>query len=80
MAQETLISPFFSQTPTLEHYTTYTEADILPCVAKIASLVQSMQKAKQQAVRTKYAAKKFMKVSLLDKLFSQEVKSLALIS
>ena len=65
------------QTPTLEHYTTYTKADLLPCAAKMAKLVQNMPTAKQQAVRTKYASSKFMRVSKVDKLFSQELKTLA---
>ena len=65
------------QTPTLEHYTTYRECDILPCACKMAKLVQNMVTAKQQAVRTKYSSSKFMEVSKLDRLFSQEMKTLA---
>ncbi len=65
------------QTPTLEHYTTYTEEDILPCAAKIAKLVQNMDTAKQLAVRNKYASSKFMKVSKVERLHCQAMKTLA---
>jgi len=65
------------QTPSLEHYTTYTEGDILPCVYKMAKLVQNMGTSKQQAVKTKYAAEQYMKISRTQGLFSATVKSLA---
>jgi len=65
------------QTGALQHYTTYKEADILPCVCKIAKLVQNMEKAKQQAVRNKYASSKFMSTSKVPGLFSEEMQALA---
>ena len=70
------------QTPTLEHYTSHNIHDIQPCAAKMVKLVHNMSKAKQQAVRTKYSDRKFMKVAVkAEKLFSsEEVTALALTS
>ena len=73
----TLLKLFSPQTPTLQYYTSYCEADILPCVYKMAKLVQNMAKAKQQAVKNKYASSKLMRTSKCEGLFSEEMQKLA---
>ena len=59
-------------TSTLQHYSNYSEEDILPCVRKMAQQVVAMSSSKQQAVRNKYSSTKFMNIaskpSLLDKV------------
>lgn len=63
--------------PTLQHYSTYSEADILLCVCEMAHLVVTMAAAKQQAVKNKYTSEKFLRVAKAKGLFCPAVKSLA---
>lgn len=66
-----------SQGPTLVHYSTYTEAQLLPCMAKMAQLVAGMGRCKQQAVRNKYRSHKFLCVAEEARLRSKLVRDLA---
>lgn len=62
---------------TLEHYTTYTEAELLPCMQKLAQLVLRMPLVKQQAVREKYSSSKFLRVAREPALFGETITELA---
>ena len=64
-------------TSTLQHYSNYSEEDILPCVRKMAQQVVAMSSSKQQAVRNKYSSTKFMKISNEPSLSSKVVQDLA---
>lgn len=64
-------------TATLQHYSSYSEADLLPCVRKIAHLVKNMFIAKQQAVKNKYSTGKFLKIAKEPSLLSNVIKELA---
>ncbi|ESO02125.1 hypothetical protein HELRODRAFT_106476 [Helobdella robusta] len=65
-------------TASLVHYSTYTEADLLPLVYKLASIVIKTNSAtKLVAVKNKYASSKFLRISKSEKLSSQIVTSLA---
>lgn len=64
-------------TPTLEHYSGYSESYLLPIVSDLAKLVFSLETSKQQAVKTKYAASKFLKISRLPELKGPIIKRLA---
>ena len=68
---------FSLQTPNLQHYSTYSEEDLLPCVRKIAWLVANMNSAKQQAVKTKYSSSKFQRVAKAAVLQRQTIMDLA---
>ena len=59
---------FAMQTPTIQHYTTYSKEDVTSCACKMARLVLNMGTCKQQAVRTKYSSRKFMKVATSEEL------------
>lgn len=65
------------QTPALQHYSTYSESEVLPCVRKIASILIGMLTSKQQAVRNKYSSKKYLQVSKMEALHGKTVRSLA---
>ena len=67
----------YPQTPSLRHYSTYSEADIMPCVRKMCSLLVAMPTAKQQAVRRKYSEKKFLSVAKNDALQGHTIRTLA---
>ena len=51
------------QTPTLQHYSTYSEKELLLCAQRMAKLVLNMHSSKQQAVRNKYGSSKFLHIS-----------------
>jgi len=55
-------------TPTLQHYSTYNTRELLPVVVKLAQAVLRSKESKLQAVHTKYASKKFIKVGELSDL------------
>nr|P51987.1 RecName: Full=G2/mitotic-specific cyclin-B [Hydra viridissima]CAA62471.1 cyclin B [Hydra viridissima] len=55
-------------TPTLVHYSGYTEDAILPTVSKLSVLTLSMDNSKYQAVKNKYAASKFLRISRIPQL------------
>ena len=67
----------FLQTPTLHHYSTYSESQLLPCAGRLAWLVSHMATSKQQAVRKKYSSSKFLKVATNSGLHSRPVRELA---
>ena len=64
-------------TTTLEHYSNYSEDNILPCVRKMAQQVVAVTTSKQQAVRNKYSSTKFMKIANEPSLSSKVVLDLA---
>ncbi|XP_046746195.1 G2/mitotic-specific cyclin-B1 [Diprion similis] len=64
-------------TPTLVHYSTYTEAQVLPIVKEIALYIINVEKSKHQAVRKKYTQSKHMKISLRSELKSPTMYDLA---
>ncbi|XP_071964475.1 G2/mitotic-specific cyclin-B-like [Antedon mediterranea] len=63
--------------PTLVHYSTYTESYLMPIIKKMASIVYKSPTSKYQAVRSKYASSKFLKISTLSELSSPTIKQLA---
>ncbi len=69
-----LIPLISSQNASLQHYTTYSESAILPCVRDIATLIHKMPTAKQQAVRSKYSSSKFLRVARNPLLQSSIIK------
>lgn len=54
--------------PTLQHYSGYTAAQLEPTVSVLASMLSSAHTTKLQAVRTKYRDSKFHRVSILPQL------------
>ncbi|XP_076465626.1 G2/mitotic-specific cyclin-B-like isoform X2 [Babylonia areolata] len=64
-------------TPTLEFYSTYTEDQVLPIAAKMASLVVKAETSKQTAIRNKYSTSKLMKISQIPELKSTFITQLA---
>ena len=65
------------QTPALRHYSTYSEADIMPCLRKMCSLLVAMPTTKQQAVRKKYSDEKFLCVAKNEALQGHTIRTLA---
>lgn len=63
--------------PTLQHYSTYSESQIMPCVRKMAKLVTAMASSKQQAIRNKYSSSKFLRIAKEPRLSSSLVMELA---
>ncbi|XP_033121875.1 G2/mitotic-specific cyclin-B-like [Anneissia japonica] len=63
--------------PTLVHYSTYTESYLMPIMKKIAAIVHKSPVSKYQAVRSKYASNKFLKISTLPELTSTTIQHLA---
>ena len=55
---------------TLEHYSKYTESDLLPVMKKMVKLVQKANTGKLTAVHTKYKSSKFMRISVIPELKS----------
>ena len=49
----------------------------MPCVKKMAEIVQNVPQSKQQAVRAKYSSKQFMAVAKHYNLIQSAVKILA---
>lgn len=66
-----------SWTETLAYYSTYTEEQLQPLAAKLASLVVKAETSKLNAIRTKYSTSKLMKISQIPELKSSLVKQLA---
>lgn len=64
-------------TSILEHYSGYSEDYLLPTVSKMASFVLKSDASKYQAVKTKYAASKFMRISRLPELKGNAIKKVA---
>lgn len=64
-------------TPTLEFYSTYSEEQLHPTVAKLASLVVKAETSKQTAIRNKYSTSKLLKISQIPELKSPIVVELA---
>eukprot|EP00033_Pygsuia_biforma_P005420 GCRY01005981.1.p1 GENE.GCRY01005981.1~~GCRY01005981.1.p1 ORF type:complete len:419 (+),score=75.31 GCRY01005981.1:138-1394(+) len=50
-------------TPTLQHYTGYSEKDLQPCVTDLLYLLQKAPQSSLQAVSKKYSHRKFMEVA-----------------
>lgn len=48
---------------TLQHYSGYSEEDVLPCMRKMAQLLMETRTSKQQAVMNKYSSSRFFKVA-----------------
>ncbi|KAM6289387.1 G2/mitotic-specific cyclin-B1-like [Aegotheles albertisi] len=65
-------------TPTLQHYTSYTEEDLLPVMQHIAKNVILVNKgnAKQMAIKNKYARRKNLKISTIEQLDSSVIQRL----
>lgn len=63
-------------TPTLAYYTSYTYYDIRPVIAELAYLIVKNEKSKHQAIRKKYAAAKYGKISVNPKLNGPLVRKL----
>lgn len=72
-----LIEPDAEWSSTLVHYSNYTESHLMPIVKKMALMVQKSPKSKYQAVRTKYASSKFMRISTIPELQSSQIAELA---
>lgn len=68
------LSPF--QSPQLQCRSAHTEAQLLPCVGKLAQLLSRMTVAKQQAVREKYSAVTRLRVAKLPVLSGRTVKDI----
>nr|AKA66439.1 cyclin B [Palaemon carinicauda] len=62
---------------TLIYYSRYTEEQLIPVMAKMASVVVKSYTMKQQAVRQKYKASKYMKISDIPQLKSKIIQTLA---
>ncbi|XP_028411190.1 G2/mitotic-specific cyclin-B-like [Dendronephthya gigantea] len=64
---------------TLEHYSSYTERALKPCVRRLAQLVMKAKNkdSKLTAVANKYAKHKFLKVSLSPALASDQIDHFA---
>ena len=63
--------------PTLQHYSTYSESELMPCVKRMAKLISTMASSKQQAVRNKYSSSKFLRIAKEPRLSSSVVLELA---
>ncbi|XP_072038247.1 G2/mitotic-specific cyclin-B-like [Amphiura filiformis] len=72
-----LLEPDVEWSTTLAHYSNYTDAHLAPIVTKMAILVQKSVKSKYQAVRTKFASSKFMRISGIPELKSSRITELA---
>ncbi|NXF52221.1 CCNB1 protein, partial [Oceanites oceanicus] len=66
-------------TPTLQYYTCYTEADLLPVMQHIAKNVVLVNEgfSKQLAIKQKYASSKNRKISSIKQLCSSTIQQLA---
>jgi len=63
--------------PSLQHYSTYNTAVIIPVVVKLAGVLVKRRESKLQAVHTKFNTKKFMRISQLECLTGEVVLKLA---
>ncbi|XP_043919667.1 G2/mitotic-specific cyclin-B1 isoform X2 [Protopterus annectens] len=66
-------------TPTLQHYTHYTECDLVPIMQHMAKNVVKVNEglSKQTTVKNKYASSKQSKISTIPQLKSAAIKELA---
>lgn len=64
-------------TNTLHYYSTYSEAKLLPIVRKMCKLLAKAHGSKLQAVKSKYASSKFMKISVVPQLKSTWITELS---
>ncbi|EDO34387.1 predicted protein [Nematostella vectensis] len=64
-------------TPTLEHYSGYSEKKLSTCMQRLAQLVLGARDSKQKAVYNKYASSKFMKISTMSCLSTSTITTLA---
>uniref|UniRef100_A0A8C3KFT2 Cyclin B1 n=1 Tax=Calidris pygmaea TaxID=425635 RepID=A0A8C3KFT2_9CHAR len=69
----------FSQTPTLQHYTSYTEHDLLPVMQHLAKniILVNEGSTKQMAIKNKYASSKNCNISAIQQLKSSIIWNLA---
>lgn len=67
------------QTPTLQHYTMYSEDSLLPIMQHMAKNVVKVNKGltKQMTVKNKYGSSKQMKISTIPQLRSEVLAGLA---
>jgi len=65
------------QSPTLVHYSRYTESELHPLLARLAHLVLHAGTGKLVAIKTKYQSSKFMRISKCAELNSSVVHELA---
>ncbi|ALC42288.1 CycB [Drosophila busckii] len=63
-------------TPTLEHYSRYTAAQLRPITRQIAQLAQDAPASKMRAVYNKYQASKFQAIALRTELYGQLMNSI----
>lgn len=56
-------------TPTLEHYSTYSVADLRPIVKNLAVIVKNASSNKLKAIHTKYSSPKFDAISTKPDLY-----------
>eukprot|EP00794_Sanderia_malayensis_P009464 gene9464-10451_t len=64
-------------TKTLEHYSSFSEEELKPAVQSLVDLVIRAESSKLQAVRSKYAASKQMKVSTFIEIEEDSIKCLS---
>lgn len=64
-------------TPTLAHYSNYSEQELRPIVQKIAQIVVAAPKSKTKSVFTKYSQPKFDEFALIPELSGNLIKFLA---
>ncbi|KFQ49697.1 G2/mitotic-specific cyclin-B1, partial [Pelecanus crispus] len=66
-------------TPTLEHYMSYTENDLLPVMQHLAKNIVLMNEGitKQMAIKNKYASSKNARISTIEQLGSSLIRNLA---
>lgn len=64
-------------TQTLAHYSGYSEKEILPTVHRMSKLILTLDNSKYQAVKNKYSASKFMRISRLPDLTGSIVQEFA---
>lgn len=62
---------------TLQYYSSYSEADLIPLAQKIAQLVVKAETHKLVAVKTKYSSSKFMKIAHTPELKGKILKEFA---
>ena len=68
------------QNDTLQHYSTYTEEQLRPTMAKLANLVTRAGTGKLTTIKTKYSSSKFMRIALIPELKSPLITELAEVS
>ena len=61
-----ILTHYTAQTPTLEYYTRHTVDSLRPLISSLFVTVSAAPAAAQQAVREKYSAPKFNRVSAIE--------------